>query len=124
MDPAAMIGYIQFATPIIVAKSHYRSVSYVIRLGMFSSRKYNVQRHVNDLHKGYGNIVSFVDYLLGRHWCIYRPNPRPTYQRKEVSKFDVMNEEFLKQIARESASKAVNSNNANYASWFSKFLGK
>jgi hypothetical protein len=91
---------------------------------MFSSRKYNVQRHVNDLHKGYGNIVSFVDYLLGRHWCIYRPNPRPTYQRKEVSKFDVMNEEFLKQIARESASKAVNSNNANYASWFSKFLGK
>jgi DNA-binding Lrp family transcriptional regulator len=25
-DPAAMIGYIQFAIPIIVAKSHYRSV--------------------------------------------------------------------------------------------------
>jgi DNA-binding Lrp family transcriptional regulator len=25
-DPAAMIGYIQFALPIIVAKSHYRSV--------------------------------------------------------------------------------------------------
>jgi hypothetical protein len=89
--------------------------------GMFSSRRYNVQRHVIDLHKGYGNIVSFVDYLLGRQWGIYRPNPRPTYHRKEENKFDVMNEEFLKQIARESASKVANSTNANYTGWLSLF---
>ena len=88
---------------------------------MFSSRRYNVQRHVNSLHKGYGNIVSFVDYLLGRQWGIYLPNPRPTYQRKEESKTNIMNEEFLKQIARESASRVVNSGSANYAGWLSLF---
>lgn len=89
---------------------------------MFSSRRYNVQRHVNTLHKGYGNIVSFVDYLLGRYWGIYRPNMRPTYQRKDENKMDIMNEEYLRQIARESARKAFNPNE-NYT-WISQFLGK
>lgn len=65
--------------------------------GMFSSRRYNVRRHVYTIHKGYGNIVSFVDYILGRQWGIYMPNPRPTYQRKEENKMQVMNEEFLKE---------------------------
>jgi hypothetical protein len=41
-------------------------------------------------------------------------DPRPTYQRKEENKFDIMNEEFLKQIARDSASKALNSNVSDY----------
>jgi hypothetical protein len=88
--------------------------------GMFSSRRYNVQRHMINLHKGYGNVVSFVDYLLGRQWGVYRPNPRPTYRRKE-NKFDIMNEEFLRQIARESASRAVNSSTSDYAKWLSLF---
>jgi hypothetical protein len=80
-----------------------------------------VQRHVVNLHKGYGNIVSFVDYLLGRQWGIYRPNPRPTYQRKENNRSEIMNEEFLRQIARESARRVVNSNSSDYAKWLSLF---
>jgi hypothetical protein len=89
--------------------------------GMFSSRRYNVQRHASNVHRGYGVVVSFVDYLLGRQWGIYRPNPRPTYQRKEENKFDIMNEGLLKQIARDSASKALNSNVSDYTKWLSLF---
>jgi hypothetical protein len=66
------------------------------------------------MHKGYGNLVSFVDYLLGRQWGIYMPNPRPTYQRKEENKMQIMNEEFLKQIARESANRTINSGATKY----------
>ena len=61
------------------------------------------------LHNGYGNIVSFVDYVVGRHWGVYLPSPRPTYQRKEDNKSQMMTEEFYKQIARESAHMAVKS---------------
>jgi DNA-binding Lrp family transcriptional regulator len=40
-DPAAMIGYIQFAIPIIVAKSHYRDV----RQHMYSEFQENILYH-------------------------------------------------------------------------------
>lgn len=47
--------------------------------GMYSSRKYSVKRHIIKLHNGVANIVSFIDYLAGRRWGYYFPNPSPTY---------------------------------------------
>jgi hypothetical protein len=38
---------------------------------MYSSRKCSVKRHINNLHNGIGNIVSFIDYVAGRRNGIY-----------------------------------------------------
>ena len=43
--------------------------------GMYSSRKCSVKRHIENLHDGLGNIVSFIDYIAGRRQGVYFPNP-------------------------------------------------
>ena len=52
--------------------------------GMYSSRKYSVKRHINNLHDGIGNIVSFIDYIAGRRQGFYFPNPIPSYLVKQT----------------------------------------
>ena len=41
--------------------------------GMLSSRRYSVQRHIRNLHRGNGLEVPYVDYMEGRLTGIYKP---------------------------------------------------
>jgi hypothetical protein len=75
--------------------------------GMYSSRKYSVKRHINNLHNGIGNIVSFIDYIAGRRQGVYFPNPIPTYLVKQtqtatpqVRPLDVMKDEIFRTLMR------------------------
>ena len=70
--------------------------------GMYSSRKYSVKRHINNLHDGIGNIVSFIDYIAGRRQGICFPNPIPNYLVKQcqtaapkTSPLDAMKDELF-----------------------------
>ncbi|MFL6420925.1 MAG: hypothetical protein ACJ71P_16185 [Nitrososphaeraceae archaeon] len=73
---------------------------------MYSSRKPNVKRHIQNTHGGKANLVSFVDYLAGRKSGFYWPSLPPTYQKKndDISKkIDYMNivkEELMRQCVR------------------------
>jgi hypothetical protein len=55
-----------------------------VMCGMYSSRKYSIKRHINNLHDDVGNIVSFNDYIPGRRQGYYFPNPIPTYLLKRA----------------------------------------
>lgn len=51
---------------------------------MYSGRKYNVKRHIINMHNGLANIVSFIDYLAGRRQATYYfPNAIPSYLTKQ-----------------------------------------
>ena len=75
--------------------------------GMYSSRKYSVKRHINNLHNGIGNIVSFIDYVAGRRNGIYFLNPIPNYLMKQsqtaastTRPADVMRDEIFRAVLR------------------------
>lgn len=77
--------------------------------GMYSSRRYSVNRHIANVHNGMANVVSFVDYLSGRKHGIYFPSPVPTYsikqQQNEASKTanrmtDIFKEELVRSAIR------------------------
>lgn len=77
--------------------------------GMYSSRKYSVRRHINNLHDGIGNIVSFIDYVAGRRQGVYFPNPIPSYMTKQIQQtapnprpVDIMKDEFFRTALRKS----------------------
>lgn len=81
---------------------------------MYSSRKYSVERHIQNLHKGNGHIVSFVDYIAGRQAGIYPNGLPPTYVKKNgvtgiptARPMDIMQKELLKALAW----KSVNNKN-------------
>ena len=52
--------------------------------GIYPSRTYSVKRHIESLHDGLRNIVSFIDYITGRRQGVYFPNPIPNYLVKET----------------------------------------
>jgi hypothetical protein len=59
---------------------------------MYSSRKCSVKRHIQNIHSGNANFVSFVDYLVGRNMGLYWPMLPPTYQKKnDVKRIDYGN---------------------------------
>lgn len=73
--------------------------------GMYSSRKYSVKRHINNLHDGIGNIVSFIDYIAGRRNGVYFPNHIPNYLVKQTQatspqprSLDVMKDELFRNV--------------------------
>jgi hypothetical protein len=75
--------------------------------GMYSSRKSSVKRHIQNVHGGNANFVSFIDYLAGRKSGFYLPSLPPTYQRKndytdkkKIDYTNIMAEEFLRQCVR------------------------
>ncbi|MFZ0553848.1 MAG: hypothetical protein WAM26_01020 [Nitrososphaeraceae archaeon] len=77
--------------------------------GMYSSRKYSVKRHINNLHDGIGNIVSFIDYIAGRRNGIYFPNHIPSYLVRQTQTtapknrpLDVMEDELFRTALRKS----------------------
>jgi hypothetical protein len=71
---------------------------------MYSSRRYSVKRHIQNLHSGGAFLVSFVDYLVGRQAGYYLPSFPPTYETKsDQSKIDyqkIMKEETLRGMIR------------------------
>lgn len=68
--------------------------------GMYSSRKYSVQRHIKNLHKGRGYLLSFVDYLVGRQMGYYHWNSKPTYQKTKPDYSAIVEEEVWRERAR------------------------
>ena len=76
--------------------------------GMYSSRKYSVKRHIDNLHNGIGNIVSFIDYIAGRRQGVYFPNTIPSYLMKQsqtatastIRPADVMKDEIFRAVLR------------------------
>jgi hypothetical protein len=76
-----------------------------INCGQPSSRKYNIERHIQIRHNGIGTFVSFADYLAGRQTGIYPPTSPPIYHSR--TKFlDI----FMEEMNRELARKMVNQN--------------
>jgi hypothetical protein len=51
---------------------------------MYSSWKSSVKRHIQNIHGGNANFVSFIDYLVGIKSGYYWPSLPPTYQKKNV----------------------------------------
>jgi hypothetical protein len=81
--------------------------------GMYSSRRWSVERHILNLHNGSGNVVPFVDYLIGRQSGVYLPKFRPTFVKKNATKtvtlMDTFKNEFLKGFASNAVNKALSS---------------
>jgi len=74
---------------------------------MYSSRKSSVKRHIQNIHSGNANFVSFVDYLAGRKSGYYWPSLPPTYQKKnndidkKLNYTNIMKEELFRQSIRQ-----------------------
>jgi hypothetical protein len=86
---------------------------------MYSSRKSSVKRHIQNIHGGNANFVSFVDYLAGRKLGIYWPVLPPTYQKnnkKSTDYMSIMSEEVWRELIKQK----VGMPNSNL---FQKFFG-
>jgi hypothetical protein len=81
--------------------------------GMYSSRRWSVERHILNLHDGISNVVPFVDYLVGRKSGFYLPKFRPIFVKKNATKtvtlMDTFKNEFLKTFASNAVNKALSS---------------
>lgn len=73
--------------------------------GMYSGRRYCVQRHIDNpnIHKGNANAIPFVEYLVGRREGLYPPNPRPSYGSAQRTVMDKTADEVEKVFARRTA---------------------
>jgi hypothetical protein len=71
---------------------------------MYSSRRYSVKRHIQNVHSTGAFLVSFVDYLVGRQVGYYPLCFPPTYEIKsEDGKIDyqkIIKEETLRGMVR------------------------
>jgi hypothetical protein len=76
--------------------------------GMYSSRRWSVERHILNLHDGIGNVVPFVDYLVGRKSGFYLPKFRPTFVKKNATKTVTVMDTFKDELLKGFASKAIN----------------
>jgi hypothetical protein len=69
--------------------------------GMYSSRRWSVERHILNLHDGIGNFIPFVDYLVRRSG-FYLPKFRPSFVKKNATKtvtvMDTFKDELLKDL--------------------------
>jgi hypothetical protein len=99
---------------------------------MWSSRKSSVKRHIHNVHRGNGNLVPFIDYLVGRKSGLYFPNPRPTYEKgisttnTTVTVLDTFKGEVWKAVATKAANKVLypaSSSAVNQQQYLSNFQG-
>jgi hypothetical protein len=66
-----------------------------------------VKLHIQNIHSGNANFVSFIDYLTGRRSGFYFPGLFPKYQRKNdykrktIDYTSIMKEELLRQYIRQ-----------------------
>jgi hypothetical protein len=72
--------------------------------GMYSSRRYSVKRHIQNVHSTGAFLVSFVDYLVGRQAGYYLPSFPPTYESKtddsNVDYQKIIKDEILRGMVR------------------------
>jgi hypothetical protein len=85
---------------------------------MYFSRKSSVKRHIQNIHSGNANYVSFVDYLAGRKSGLYCPVFPPTYQKKKNDEnkkktdyMNIMSEEVWRELIRQKMGTAPNNPN-------------
>lgn len=72
--------------------------------GMYSGRRYCVQRHIDNIHKGKANAIPFVEYLVGRRDGLYPPNMRPSYgSKKQPTLLEKTEDELEDMYARRAA---------------------
>jgi hypothetical protein len=72
--------------------------------GMYSGRRYCVQRHIDNIHKGKANAIPFVEYLVGRREGLYPPNARPSYgSAKQRTVMEKTEDEVEKTFAQRTA---------------------
>jgi hypothetical protein len=72
--------------------------------GMYSGRRYCVQRHIDNIHKGKANAIPFVEYLVGRREGLYPPNARPSYgSAKQRTVMEKTEDEVEKMFAQRTA---------------------
>jgi hypothetical protein len=68
---------------------------------MYSSRRYSVKRHIENIHGGNAFLVSYTDYLVGRKSGFYLPGIPPNYIPKEdntnkINYMNIWNEEVFR----------------------------
>ena len=87
--------------------------------GMYSSRRYSVKRHIQNIHGGGANVVSYTDYLIGRRSGIYLPGIPPMYIPKNKEEgnndnkphyMDICKEELFRCTVRKSFESSQNKN--------------
>ncbi|HET7241805.1 MAG TPA: hypothetical protein VFI64_00550 [Nitrososphaeraceae archaeon] len=72
--------------------------------GMYSGRRYCVQRHIDNIHKGKANAIPFIEYLVGRREGLYPPNARPSYgSQKQRTLVEKAEDEFVSMLAHRAA---------------------
>jgi hypothetical protein len=94
--------------------------------GMYSSRRWSVERHILNLHDGSGNVVPFVDHPIGRKSGFYLPKFNPIFVKKNATKTVTVMDTFKDELLKGFASKAVNkalSSSAMQNHQFSSFQG-
>ena len=71
---------------------------------MYSSRESSVKRHIQNIHSGNANFVSFVDYLVGRNMGSLLANAAADISEEERCQEDdygnIMKEEVWRQCIR------------------------
>lgn len=88
---------------------------------MYSSRRYNVERHIETLHPEVGNVITFMEYLSGVRTGNYIHKSPPSYKKSNTpSKIFV--EEFYRELGRQYANKATKTPNNPYVSNLLKSL--
>jgi hypothetical protein len=81
-----------------------------ISCGMSSSRKSSVQRHINNpnIHNGLGQVVPYLEYLIGRKEGNYRPQEVPQFTRSGAPYLNKIEAEVENQVIREIANRIYN----------------
>jgi hypothetical protein len=83
--------------------------------GTPSTRRWNLQRHIAAQHGGMGYCLRFMDYISGRQAGLYPQSSNSTLRQKPFkSLFDVWCGEFIKEDARQKASRF---NSISYPAW-------
>ena len=70
---------------------------------MWSSRKYSVKRHIANKHYGYADLLSYIDYFVGRQLGLYPASSYSNYENKIRTPWNIVWEEFWKEQGRLSA---------------------
>jgi hypothetical protein len=71
--------------------------------GMYSGRRYCVQRHIDNIHKGNANAIPFIEYLVGRREGLYPPKGRPSFGSKKRTIVEKTQDEVENMYVRRAA---------------------
>ena len=87
--------------------------------GMYSGRRYCVQRHIDNpnIHEGKANAIPFVEYLVGRKEGLYPPKGKPSFGSKKRTIVDKTEDEIENLYARRAAETALQYTPAGHDSY-------